>query len=334
MLPQAFVMMPFAEEFTIVRDSIKKVAFEAGFECAWSDEMPLVGKITEQIESEIRQSQICICDVTNKNPNVAWEYGYATALRKKVVLLSQNRDSIYFDIQDNRTIIYNVNSIEETLTKPLSLSLKTLKTNLSYNIPELLTGTRNHDNLRIAASGKNITETQYELFKLIALARSRVFLAGQNIYYLVQSNFNKRKFTEEIQKFLKRNPEGLVDIMLCDEKCSHAILTWEYSQKMNNFREQLIEVTTFLKEVLATVDADSSMNGRLTVKKFDFVPLSATIIDADSNNGIAVITPSIFQSINSAKPCFIVSCAYNKDIFHSYWSVYHSWYTSMPHSKL
>jgi hypothetical protein len=329
-MTRIFVMMQFSNKFKSVRESIRKSASTAGFFCVWADELYHVGKITEQIESEIKSAHICICDVTNKNPNVAWEYGYAMALGKKVILLSQNAKYLFFDIKDNRTIIYDPLNIDETLIQPLIISLGLIKSSLSNIAPELLIGTKNHERMKLVATAKNIADTPYGIFNLISAAKEHIFIAGQNLYYFLQSNSNKSIFRTELKKFLKRSPNGQIDIMMCDENCSYAIQTWEYAQNITRFREQLEEVIFFFKEVSTEFNKESSLKGRLTIKKFDFIPVSASFIDPRNENGLAVIIPSAFQKINDARPCYILSNTYNKEILHEYWSVYYFWFTSMP----
>lgn len=332
-LKSAFVMMPFAKNFQLVRDAIRKAADTCGFFCIWADEVSDVGKITDQIEREIRKAHICICDLTNQNANVAWEYGYATALGKKVVLLSQNIKDLFFDIRDNRTLIYNERDLALTLIQPLILVLNRLEV-LSIPVPEIMAGTKKFEMVRLGAVAKNITDTPYEIFNLIDLANEHIFLAGQNLYFIQSNPINERKFKTQIKNFFKRSKEAKIEIMLCDENCLHAIETWQYVQGITNYREQLIQVLGFLGELKKEIELKPNMKGRFLIKKFDFIPLSATFIDPNSENGLAIITPNLFQRMNDSRPCYIFSKTYNRDIFKEYWSIYNFWFSAKENNPI
>jgi hypothetical protein len=126
-IPQTvFIMMSFATEFddvyAVIKDSIAVV--DESFKVIRLDELRAAGSITDDTVAEIRKSTLCIADVTNANPNVMWEVGFATALGKPVVVISQETDKLPFDIKDVRTLRYNRSSLSKTLRDPLTASIK------------------------------------------------------------------------------------------------------------------------------------------------------------------------------------------------------------------
>lgn len=66
----------------------------------------------EQIEKGIRESAVCLADITTDNPNVWYELGFALAAGKPVcIVCSDERDGKYpFDIQHRRIIQYSTES--------------------------------------------------------------------------------------------------------------------------------------------------------------------------------------------------------------------------------
>ena len=58
-------------------------------------------------------------DLTGCNPNVIGEVGYAMALRKPVIFISQDVGSLPFDLCLMRTIQYACHSLAETLERQL-----------------------------------------------------------------------------------------------------------------------------------------------------------------------------------------------------------------------
>lgn len=56
--------------------------------------------------------------MTGRNPNVFYEVGYAHALDKRVILLTQKVDDIPFDLKNHQHIVYE-NSIKKLQSEPL-----------------------------------------------------------------------------------------------------------------------------------------------------------------------------------------------------------------------
>jgi hypothetical protein len=129
---KCFVIMPFATEFDDVYATIKSaVASVPGeeVECSRLDEIKSAGRITDDLVRELRRSTVCIADLTANKPNVMWEVGYAMALKKPILFLSQTVKDLPFDIKDMRTIGYDREFLNSTLLGPLSEAFrKTLGT--------------------------------------------------------------------------------------------------------------------------------------------------------------------------------------------------------------
>ena len=124
---KCFVIMPFAAEFNDVYDTIKS-AITSGIapdsiHCFRLDEFNSAGRISDDLIEALNESVICIADITGNNPNVMWETGYAIALKKPVVFISQSLEKMPFDIKDMRTIVYNRQSLASTLRQQLSKAI-------------------------------------------------------------------------------------------------------------------------------------------------------------------------------------------------------------------
>lgn len=120
---KCFTIMPFAKEFgdvyATVRRSLASVR-EAQAECFRLDDVKAAGRITDDLVRELNESAVCIADLTGCNPNVMWEVGYAMALRKPVILISQDVGSLPFDLRLMRTIVYDRHSLVDTLEHHLA----------------------------------------------------------------------------------------------------------------------------------------------------------------------------------------------------------------------
>lgn len=131
--PRAFVIMPFAEPFdTLYREVILPVATQLGFSAVRIDEVNGPGVILDDIQREIVASHAVVAEISNHNPNVFYELGYAHALAKPTVLLVRKQEGkdIPFDIRGYRAIFYDdtiggKKTVELKLREHLSAILNT-----------------------------------------------------------------------------------------------------------------------------------------------------------------------------------------------------------------
>lgn len=105
--PFVFVLMPFNKDFDdIYKKGIKVACQEAGAYCERVDEQLFSESILERIYNQIAKADLIISDMTGRNPNVFYETGYAHALDKQVIHLTQESNDIPFDMQHYPHIIY------------------------------------------------------------------------------------------------------------------------------------------------------------------------------------------------------------------------------------
>ncbi|MXO46874.1 hypothetical protein GRI69_01185 [Erythrobacter vulgaris] len=117
--PFAFVLMPFSKEFSdIYKLGIQETATECGVVAERVDEQRYSETMLERIYRQIKDADFIIADMTDRNPNVFYEVGYAHALGKLVTLLTQDANDIPFDLKHHRHIVYgkSIQSLKESLT--------------------------------------------------------------------------------------------------------------------------------------------------------------------------------------------------------------------------
>jgi hypothetical protein len=134
-LKTCFVIMPISDQegyekghFTRVYQHIIKPACEkAGFLAIRADEEIKTNYIVIDIIRKIIESEIVICDLSAKNPNVLYELGIRQAFNKRAVLIKDNKTNRIFDIQGLRTIDYDENLRIDEVQKGINSIAKTLK---------------------------------------------------------------------------------------------------------------------------------------------------------------------------------------------------------------
>lgn len=127
---KAFVIMPFSEEFDdIYQIGIKETAKNEKVTAYRLDEELFNEGMLEKIYKEIENSDFIVADLSNKNANVFYELGFAHAIGKLTILLTQNADDIPFDLKHKRHIIYgnSIKHLKEQLKKNIIWAKKEIE---------------------------------------------------------------------------------------------------------------------------------------------------------------------------------------------------------------
>ena len=117
-----FVIMPFSDINSangLITDSdwkflLNKVFRQClkplGYKVIRGDTSNKSGSIIKDVVSNLVNSEIVIADLTGLNPNVMYEIGVRHALTNKTILITQDINSLPFDLRDLRTIEYSLKS--------------------------------------------------------------------------------------------------------------------------------------------------------------------------------------------------------------------------------
>jgi hypothetical protein len=216
--PFVFVLMPFASEFDdIYKLGIKAACQEAGAYCERVDEQISRENILERVYNQIGKADIVVSDMTGRNPNVFYESGYAHALGKHVILLTQRADDIPFDLKHYPHIIYEgkITRLKEELQRRVRWAIENPKAQLAQA----------DSYLRFYLSGKELTNKVEITFKIgddISGTRQLRFLID------VQNTSNTVVGATSIEiglilpiEFV--NSVGLSTVRLPDGRCMHLL---------------------------------------------------------------------------------------------------------------
>lgn len=143
-----FVIMPFATEFDDVYAIIKNTVENTskGIRCFRLDETRPAGRITDRLLGELQAATFCIADLSGCRPNVMWEVGYAMALDKPIILVTQSLKELPFDLKDMHSIEYMRTRLSSSLGDPLRRTIiDTLAAISSNNQVVKAGGTNNSD---------------------------------------------------------------------------------------------------------------------------------------------------------------------------------------------
>lgn len=135
-MPICFVIQPFTDTYNKRYDDLYKPAIEAAGMTAYRvDQDSSATVLVEAIEKNIKRAAVCLADITEDNPNVWYELGFAYAAGRPVVMAcSDERQKagkrFPFDIQHRAIVTYKTESprdfqaFQDSLTERLKAMLE------------------------------------------------------------------------------------------------------------------------------------------------------------------------------------------------------------------
>jgi hypothetical protein len=104
------LMMPFDAKFDPVHSAIVEAVDSAGMRAQRADDIWNHDHVIQDVVDLISKAKVVICDLTSRNPNVFYEMGIAHTLGRDVIMLTQTKADIPFDVSHLRYISYLANS--------------------------------------------------------------------------------------------------------------------------------------------------------------------------------------------------------------------------------
>jgi hypothetical protein len=108
MAKNCFVLMPFAKSFDgIWENVIRPAVLDHGDKCTRADDLFAPGSVMDDVVALIKRADYLIADLTGRNANVYYELGFAHALDKSVILITQHLADVPFDLRHRRILEYS-----------------------------------------------------------------------------------------------------------------------------------------------------------------------------------------------------------------------------------
>lgn len=120
--PHVFVAIPFKQEMDdIYHYGIHNPIREAGYVCERADTASFTGDIMQWVFQKISSATLVVAELSEANPNVYLEVGYAWGCKISTILLAQNSKQLQFDVQGHKCLVYKrIKDLEERLRTELS----------------------------------------------------------------------------------------------------------------------------------------------------------------------------------------------------------------------
>lgn len=119
--PYVFVAMPFKRETDDVYEyGIQRAVRAAGFVCERADLSTFTGDVVAWIKQRIKSASLVVADLSDDNPNVYLEVGFAWGVGVPTVLLVKDASHLKFDVKTQRCVPYErIKDLEHGLKKEL-----------------------------------------------------------------------------------------------------------------------------------------------------------------------------------------------------------------------
>lgn len=119
--PHAFVAMPFAAEMDdVFHYGIQGAVNAAGLLCERADLSTFTGDVMEWVKNRIASASLVVADLSDANPNVYLEVGYAWGCGRPTVLLVKDTSQLKFDVRGQRCLVYKrIKDLESSLRAEL-----------------------------------------------------------------------------------------------------------------------------------------------------------------------------------------------------------------------
>jgi nucleoside 2-deoxyribosyltransferase len=147
---RVFTLMSYDQRFNNVFDAIEQACAKcadearapngsagpppplANLDCERADEDLMTSvDLVARMKDKIKRAAFCIAEVTGLNQNVMWELGFAMALEKPVIILTQNRKELGFDLSHVANLEYSATDLKKTLIVPLCRIIKEVASNIT-----------------------------------------------------------------------------------------------------------------------------------------------------------------------------------------------------------
>lgn len=162
--------MPFSDSFRdVYRYGIKGAADDAEAYAERLDEQMFDEGMLDRIFNQISKADLIVADMTGQNPNVFYEVGYAHALGKIVLLITQSSTDIPFDLRHRPHIIYDgsIETLRPQLTEKIKWALLQSNEPIPHSTISLLSLAQRE--LKISGS---LTQFLYEENKILTKSLS------------------------------------------------------------------------------------------------------------------------------------------------------------------
>ncbi len=226
--PKTFVLvlMPFDDESKDVYEvGIETACQDAGAYCERVVERIFDESTLERVHNQIAKADVIVAEMTGRNPNVFYGTGYAHALNKRVVLITQNATNIPFDSKHFPHIVHegSISTLKSELEIRVRWGIENPKEPLcgvGLNLLELFVNQMTlHDNpivtleqytpLEIGLHNLSMRMLSPDSFNLALIVPEDIWLSGPILSHVTLPSDHRIYYLGQLQKVFPNSWQGI-----------------------------------------------------------------------------------------------------------------------------
>ncbi|QTA83500.1 Uncharacterized protein dnl_59120 [Desulfonema limicola] len=305
--PFVYVIMPFSSKFrNVYFSSIKTACEELNLKCERVDEQIIEGTIIDRIYRNITDADLIIAELTEHNPSVYYELGYSRALRKRIISISRDINSLPFDLSTYQALQYgNPKDPNE------EVDYQALKENIKNIIEKTIqTAHYRDENIPIVYPASRLI--QGGIFDEL-LKKSEVEIIFCGIHFQWSLSDHEEYILEKLESGVS------IDYVITDptkpsviEKIARMLSISEENELIRECEDGFRKLERLYRQ---TVERGCSQN--LNVFFTDREPLGRYyLFDHNHHNGSVLATPYTFELRSSHSPTYLYKA--RTDVARSY----------------
>jgi hypothetical protein len=162
-----------------------------------------------------------------------------------------------------------------------------------------------------------VTNSPFQTLTLFNEAKQSMFLAGQNLYFLLV--WSQSRMKSLLDDFFEADPSRECKVLIHDPDYKPGVETWSYISDSARFEQDLRRAIDSLEEWVA----DFKIKGfKFSARLTEFVAVSATFVDPDSDWGRAYFLINTWQQRAGIKACYLLTKEDHTSAFNTYWENY------------
>lgn len=230
---QCFFISPIGDENTDIRKNsdtvlkffLKPVCETFNLDVVRSDQEAQVEKIDHSVLEHLKNDELVICDLTGKNPNVFYEFGFRQALGLPLIPIITKGETIPMDVASLRTISYVTNDLnqQDAIKARLTESINAFELGKMSSNSEPQTSA-NQEPSALSQSLLSIQDKLDELKDLLIKKNDREIeqIADQVAKHAQPATSDTSSIMQTLLPLMMKNPDSLLKLKEITDKINES----------------------------------------------------------------------------------------------------------------
>lgn len=172
-MSKAFVIQPLSEQYRPIYDLIRAAASKAGVTVFNTSSLEYGTNLVDAINKAISDSDFLIVDVSESNPNIMLNLGFARGKEKPIILIACSSKNIPYDLAGQQLLIYDIVESDDFVARLSAALAQAAKTPDAYSLAHATSKNKERHSVFISYSHADVAFYDRLLIHLKPLERER-----------------------------------------------------------------------------------------------------------------------------------------------------------------